>query len=123
MTGEVRSYSPERDVRETKRLAHGVLKVAGHDTFSEVAQLDHQHDSVGLAGLRRSGGQRAQDVKLGVEARVAVPYNLVHLTQHRRPNKHHRRRYSRATHRLDVLDAGVADRGYARIDQSPGDVG
>ena len=44
--GEIRADACESNVREAKRLPHGVLEVAWHDTFTEIPKLDHEHDSV-----------------------------------------------------------------------------
>ncbi len=71
----------------------------------------------------RGAREFPDDVELGVEAHVGVRDDAIHLAEHRRADERHRRRYARAAHRFDVLDARVAEPTYAGPQQRAGDLG
>ena len=75
--GQIGTDAFEHDVRAAKRLTHDILEVAGHDAFTEVSELDHEHDPVHPLRSLCRGRKLADDVQLGVEAHVGVRDNPV----------------------------------------------
>ena len=70
-------------------LTYGVFEVAGHDTFTKVTELDHEHDPVRTPRTLRGGGKFSDDFEFSVETHVCVSYDAVRLADHRRSDERH----------------------------------
>ena len=98
---------PERG--ELPQLAHDPEQVAGEDALAEVAQLDHEDDTVDPTLVDGGRREQAEHGHLGVHADVGVGHDPADLAGHGRADQRDRSGDARVAQGLDVLDPGVAE--------------
>ncbi|CAB4957425.1 unannotated protein [freshwater metagenome] len=123
LAGQVRADAGEYETRQASDAPSHVDHIVNRDSFAQIPEFDHQHDGVGQLVSDRRCGEGTEHGKFGVEAHVARVHHGIDLTQHRRADHHERDGAPVSAELLQILESGVAESGYSRVDEYAGKLG